>query len=110
MLYDCVSQDRERKHLPRVYRLGVTPGILAEGLFSEPGARASAANPARPFFRFYSAYLLDFLPVFGGWAWRFALPERFAPPVCTTVVELPPPVAFAAAPNAAPAAMPFATG
>jgi hypothetical protein len=37
------------------------------------------------------------------------VPERFALPVCTTVV-LPPPVAFAAAPNAAPAARPFATG
>jgi hypothetical protein len=35
--------------------------------------------------------------------------ERFALPVCTTVVP-PPPVADEAAPNAAPAAAPFATG
>ena len=60
----------------------------------------------------YSTYLLDFppdFPVFWGLAWCFAPAERFALPVCTTVVLLPP-VAFDAAPNAAPAAAPFATG
>ena len=58
------------------------------------------------FFRSYSAYLLDF-PVFWGLAVCFALPERFALPVCTTVVPLLFPEA---APNAAPAAAPLATG
>jgi len=51
-------------------------------------------------------YLLDFT-VFWGLAVCFALPERFALPVCTTVVPLLFPEA---APNAAPAAAPFATG
>ena len=51
-------------------------------------------------------YLLDFT-VFWGLAVCFALPERFALPVCTTVVPLLFPEA---APNAAPAAAPLATG
>ena len=92
-------------------RLGWLCEPLLAAILSRSGAR-SRADSSAPDLRSYSTYLLDFpldFAVFWGLAWCFALPERFALPVCTTVVSFPP-VAFEAAPNAAPAAAPFATG